>query len=114
VEYRFYLAASRDMTERDYGNWLAVSTIGEAVTRSGKTGAADVRSYLLSDQFSVPANKGEGLSFRRWDHQMRQPVLLFGPQMLVSTWPQGDSAQAKFQTDVLGYSQQESACRRIH
>jgi ABC transporter substrate binding protein (PQQ-dependent alcohol dehydrogenase system) len=114
VEYRFHLAASRDMTERDYGNWLAVSTIGEAVTRSGKTGAADVRSYLLSDQFSVPANKGEGLSFRRWDHQMRQPVLLFGSQMLVSMWPQGDSAQAKFQTDVLGYSQQESACRRIH
>jgi ABC transporter substrate binding protein (PQQ-dependent alcohol dehydrogenase system) len=114
VEYRFHLAASRDMTERDYGNWLAVSTIGEAVTRSGKIDAAEVRSYLLSDQFSVPANKGEGLSFRRWDHQMRQPVLLFGPQMLVSMWPQGDSAQAKFQTDVLGYSQQESSCRRIH
>jgi ABC transporter substrate binding protein (PQQ-dependent alcohol dehydrogenase system) len=113
VQYRFFLAASRDMTERDYGNWLAVSAIGEAVTRSGKTDAADVRSYLLSDQFSVPANKGEGLSFRRWDHQLRQPVLLFGPQMLVSMWPQGDSRQLKFQTDALGYSQQESSCRRV-
>jgi ABC transporter substrate binding protein (PQQ-dependent alcohol dehydrogenase system) len=113
VQYRFHLAASRDMTERDYGNWLAVSIIGEAVTRSGTTDAADVRSYLLSDDFSVPAFKGEGLSFRRWDHQLRQPVLLFGPQMLVSMWPLGDSRQAKFQTDALGYSQQETSCRRI-
>jgi len=114
VQYRFHLAASRDMTERDYGNWLATAIIGEAVTRSDKTDAAGVRSYLLSDEFSVPAFKGEGLSFRRWDHQLRQPVLLFGPQMLVSMWPQGDSRQAKFQTDALGYSQQESSCRRIH
>ncbi len=113
VQYRFHLAASRDMTERDYGNWLAVSIIGEAVTRSGTTDAAGVRSYLLSDRFSVPAFKGEGLSFRGWDHQLRQPVLLFGPQMLVSMWPLGDSRQVKFQTDALGYSQQESLCRRI-
>jgi len=113
VEYRFHLAAARDMTERDYGSWLAVSTIGEAVARNGKTDAADVRSYFLSDQFSVPANKGEGLSFRHWDHQLRQPLLLFGPQMLVSMWPLGDSKHAKFQTDALGYSQQESSCRRV-
>jgi ABC transporter substrate binding protein (PQQ-dependent alcohol dehydrogenase system) len=113
VQYRFHLAASRDMTERDYGNWLAVSTIGEAVTRSGKTDAADIKSYLLSDQLSVPANKGEGLSFRRWDHQMRQPVLLFGPQVLVSMWPLGDTRQERYQTDVLGYTQQETSCRRV-
>ena len=101
------------MTERDYGNWLAASIIGEAVTRSAKTNAATVKSYLLSDQFAVPANKGEGLTFRRWDHQLRQPLLLFGPRMLVSMWPQDGSGRTKLQTDTLGYDQPQSACRRV-
>jgi len=113
MQYRFFLAASREMTERDYGNWLAASIIGEAVTRSGKADAGAVKSYLLSDQFSVPAFKGEGLSFRRWDHQLRQPILLFGPRMLVSMWPQEASDHAKFQTDTLGYDQPESTCHFV-
>jgi ABC transporter substrate binding protein (PQQ-dependent alcohol dehydrogenase system) len=113
MQYRFFLAASRDMTERDYGNWLAASIIGEAVTRSGTTDAAGIRSYLLSDQFSVPAFKGEGLSFRPWDHQLRQPVLLFGPRMLVSMWPQDGSGHTKLQTDTLGYDQPETVCHLV-
>jgi ABC transporter substrate binding protein (PQQ-dependent alcohol dehydrogenase system) len=114
MQYRFYLAASRDMTERDYGNYLAVSIIGEAASRSKHTDAAGLKSYLLSDQFSVPAFKGEGLSFRQWDHQMRQPLLLFGPRMLVSMWPQDGSGHSKLQTDTLGYDQPESACHLVH
>jgi ABC transporter substrate binding protein (PQQ-dependent alcohol dehydrogenase system) len=113
MQYRFFLAASRDMTERDYGNWLAVSIIGESVSRGGKTDAAGIESYLLSDQFSVPAYKGEGLSFRRWDHQLRQPILLFGPRMLVSMWPQDGSGHTKLQTDTLGYAQRETACHLV-
>lgn len=110
MQYRFYLAASRDMTERDYGNWLAVSIIGTAVMRGGGPSAAGVARYLLSDEFSIPAYKGEGLSFRRWDHQLRQPLLLFGPRMLVTMWPQDVSGQAHDQTDTLGYDGRESAC----
>jgi ABC transporter substrate binding protein (PQQ-dependent alcohol dehydrogenase system) len=111
VQYRFRQAASRDMTERDYGNWLAVSIIGEAVTRGGKTDAAAIRAYMLSDMFSVPAFKGEGLTFRRWDQQLRPPLLLFGPRLLVSMWPQDSAQHSKFQTDTLGYGRQESLCR---
>jgi ABC transporter substrate binding protein (PQQ-dependent alcohol dehydrogenase system) len=113
MQYRFYLAASRDMTERDYGNWLATSIFGEAVTRGGKSDAAGVRSYLLSDQFSVPAFKGEGLSFRRWDHQLRQPILLFGPRTLVAMSPQGATGRSKLQTDALGFDRAQSMCRRV-
>jgi ABC transporter substrate binding protein (PQQ-dependent alcohol dehydrogenase system) len=111
LQYRFHLVASRDMTERDYGNWLAISIIGEAVTRGGATDAAGIRSYLLSDQFSAPAFKGEGVTFRRWDHQIRQPILLFGPKMMVSMWPQEEAHHSKLLTDTLGYDQPETACR---
>lgn len=113
VQYRFFLLARRDMSERDYGNWLATAVISEAVTRGGKTDTASIRSYLLSDQFSVPANKGEGLTFRRWDHQLRQPLLLFGPHLLVSMAPQADSG-APLLTDTLGFDQKQSECRSVH
>ncbi len=114
VLYRFYLASSREMTERDYGNWLAASIFGEAVTRGGHADAAAVKAYLLSDQFSVSASKGEGLTFRQWDHQLRQPVLLFGPRMLVSMAPLPSVHHAKFQTDALGFDQSESECHLAH
>jgi ABC transporter substrate binding protein (PQQ-dependent alcohol dehydrogenase system) len=113
MQYRFFLAASRDMTERDYGNWLAASIIGEAVTRGGKADAGAVKSFLLSDRFSVPAFKGEGLSFRLWDQQLRQPILLFGPRLLVSMWPQEGSDRTKFQTDTIGYDQPQSTCHFV-
>jgi ABC transporter substrate binding protein (PQQ-dependent alcohol dehydrogenase system) len=110
VLYRFFLAASREMTERDYGNWLAASIFGEAITRGGHVDAAAVKAYLLSDGFSVAAFKGEGLTFRQWDHQLRQPVLLFGPHMLVSMAPLPNVHYPKFQTDALGFDQSESEC----
>lgn len=113
VELRFFKAASRQMNERDYGNWLATSVIGEAVTRGNATTAAAIKSYLLSDQFAVAANRGEGLTFRRWDHQLRQPLLLFGPRLTVSMAPQNDPHRSQPQTDALGFDQQESQCHNV-
>jgi hypothetical protein len=51
------------------------------------------------------------VSFRRWDHQIRQPILLFGPKMMVSMWPQEEAHHSKLLTDTLGYDQPETACR---
>jgi ABC transporter substrate binding protein (PQQ-dependent alcohol dehydrogenase system) len=85
--FRFLQSASREMGERDFGNWLAVAVLGEAVLRGGVTQPAAVRSYLLSSRFSVAALKGEPLTFRPDDQQLRQPILLFGPKVLVGLAP---------------------------
>ena len=114
VLYRFYKSASREMTERDYGNSLAMAALGDAVTRGGKTDPSGIKAWFLSDQFSLAANKGEGLTFRHWDQQLRQPLLLFGPRMLVAMAPRGDPQQTKLLTDTLGFDRAHSECRRIH
>jgi ABC transporter substrate binding protein (PQQ-dependent alcohol dehydrogenase system) len=114
VLLRFYRAESREMTERDYGNSVAMAVIAEAVTRGRSTDAPSMKAYLLSNRFSVAANKGEGLTFRSWNQQLRQPLLLFGPRVLVSMAPLSQYQHAKFQTDTLGIDEQESQCRRIH
>jgi ABC transporter substrate binding protein (PQQ-dependent alcohol dehydrogenase system) len=103
--------AKRDMTERDYTAWLAVRAIGEAATRSGKTGIAALRDYMLSDAFTVAGDKGVGMNFRKWDHQLRQPILIAGPRSVVSISPQEGFLHPKFLTDTLGYDQPETKCK---
>jgi ABC transporter substrate binding protein (PQQ-dependent alcohol dehydrogenase system) len=103
--------AKRDMTERDYTAWLAVRAIGEAATRSGKTDVRALRDCLLSDAFTVAGDKGVGMNFRSWDHQLRQPILIAGPRDVVSISPQQGFLHPKFLTDTLGYDQPESKCK---
>jgi ABC transporter substrate binding protein (PQQ-dependent alcohol dehydrogenase system) len=85
--YRFDKFASREMSERDFGNWLAVTVLGEAVLRGNASQPASVRRYLLSSGFSVASFKGQPLTFDPRDQQLRQPILLFGPKVLVALMP---------------------------
>jgi len=112
VLYRFFRMTGREMTERDYGNWLGMAVIAEAVTRGAAPDPRSIRKYILSERFSLAANKGEGLTFRRWDHQLRQPLLLFGQRVLVSMAPLSEYRHPGYQTDTLGFDESDSECRR--
>ena len=99
------------MIERDYTAWLAVRIFGEAVTRTQSSDVATLRGYLLSKDFEVAGFKGQGLNFRKWDRQLRQPILLTGPRALVSISPQDGFLHQKFLTDTLGMDEPESKCK---
>ena len=91
--------------------WLAARSIGEAATRTSKTDVDSLRNYILSDQFTVAGFKGEGLNFRKWDHQLRQPLLITGARSLVSMSPQEGFLHDKSLTDTLGYDEPETKCK---
>jgi ABC transporter substrate binding protein (PQQ-dependent alcohol dehydrogenase system) len=111
MQNRFERAANRAMTERDYYGWLAVRVFGEAVLRTSASDAKTVKSYLLSKDFEVAGFKGQGLTFRSWDQQMRQPLLLSGPRALVSISPQDGFLHKYYTTDTLGFDKPETKCR---
>lgn len=111
LQRRFEKVAGRDMTERDYTAWLAVRSIGEAVTRIDSAEAAAVKDYLLGPDFAIAALKGEGLTFRTWNGQLRQPILIAAPRALVSVSPQDGFLHQRSQLDTLGYDEPESTCR---
>jgi ABC transporter substrate binding protein (PQQ-dependent alcohol dehydrogenase system) len=111
MQNRFEKATGRVMTERDYSGWLGTRVFGEAVTRTGKNDAESIRAYILSKQFEVAGFKGQGMTFRTWDHQLRQPILLSGPRSLVSISPQDGFLHQKYLTDTLGYDEPETECR---
>jgi ABC transporter substrate binding protein (PQQ-dependent alcohol dehydrogenase system) len=110
MQRRFKVFARREMTERDYAGWLAVRVVGEAVIRSGKTGRPDLKAFLRSDKFQVAGFKGQALTFRHWDQQLRQPVLLARDLMVVSISPQGGFLHPKYLTDTLGFDEPETKC----
>lgn len=111
LQHRFEREVGRIMTERDYSAYIGVRSFAEAVFHINSAKPADVRAYLLSDRFSIDGYKGEGMNFRSWDLQLRQPVLLVDPTELISISPQEGFLHPKYLTDTLGYDQPETKCR---
>lgn len=110
IQRRFTEIAGRWMEERDYGAWLGVRAIGEAVTRTGSGDVATLRAYLRGADFALGGFKGVGLSFRPWNQQMRQPVLLVNKRVLVSVSPQDGFLHQRTPLDSLGYDEPETDC----
>lgn len=108
MQLRFQKAAGRWMTARDYGAWMAVRAVGEAATRSRD---GDIGAYLRSPRFELAAFKGARLTFRAWDGQLRQPVLLADARSLVSVSPQPGYLHQSSELDTLGIDQPETTCR---
>lgn len=110
IQRRFEKLSGRDMTPRDYANWAAMRAIGEAVTRTQSAAAAEVKAFLLGDSFKLAAFKGDPLTFRKWNQQLRQPVLLAAARSLVSVSPQAEYLHERTPLDTLGLDESESEC----
>ncbi len=111
IQNRFKEKAGRWMEEQDYAAYLAVRAIGEAATRSLANDLAHVKDYMLSEAFALNGYTGTPLSFRSWDGQLRQPVLLAAPRSLVAVAPIEGFLHPKTELDTLGYDQPESHCK---
>lgn len=109
LQSRFQKLAGRPMTPHDYGAWMAVRAIGEAATRGGPEPATLI-GYMRGPTFELAAFKGARLSFRAWDGQLRQPVLLADARSLVSVSPQPGYLHQFSELDTLGIDQPETAC----
>jgi ABC transporter substrate binding protein (PQQ-dependent alcohol dehydrogenase system) len=110
IQRRFAEVAGRWMEERDYGAWLGIRALGEAVTRTNSADVAALRAYLRGGEFALGGFKGVGLTFRPWNQQMRQPVLLVNKRVLVSVSPQDGFLHQRTPLDSLGFDEPESDC----
>lgn len=108
---RFEKLAGRAMRQEDYQTWIALRMIGEAATRSQSTDAATIRDFMLSDKFEVAGFKGQKLTIRDWDHQLRQPILLATPMVTASVSPQDQYLHQSSALDTLGIDRPETECK---
>ncbi|MFD1914414.1 ABC transporter substrate-binding protein [Halodurantibacterium flavum] len=108
---RFERLANRPARDEDYQVWLALRALGEAASRTGSEDFTEIEAYIRSPALELAGFKGQALSFRDWDGQLRQPVLLATGPVVTSVSPQPQFLHQVSQLDSLGHDRPESQCR---
>jgi ABC transporter substrate binding protein (PQQ-dependent alcohol dehydrogenase system) len=111
MQNRFQRFAKRFMLPVDYQAWVAVRAVGESASRVGSGDFAKVDAFLRGDEFDLAAFKGQKVTFRSWDGQLRQPIIIAGPDLPVSVSPQEGFLHERTEVDTLGIDQPESKCK---
>jgi ABC transporter substrate binding protein (PQQ-dependent alcohol dehydrogenase system) len=111
MQNRFLKLNSRRMTALDMQAWTAARMIGEAASRANSSDRRTLLDFLKGPDFSVAAFKGQRLTLRPWNLQLRQPILLADGRMVVSVSPQEGFLHQVSELDTLGVDQPETRCK---
>lgn len=111
LQNRFTKKFQRSMTAHDMQVWTAVRMVGEAASRTGSDDSGKMLAYMKGPDFSVAAFKGQKLTIRDWNLQLRQPVLLFDGRNTVSVSPQDGFLHQVSTLDTLGLDRPETKCK---
>jgi len=111
LQDRFMRQFSRRMTARDMQAWTAVRMIGEGASRTRSADPKVMLDFLKGPDFALAAFKGQRLTLRDWNLQLRQPILLSDGRMIVSVSPQEGFLHQVSELDTLGIDRPESQCR---
>ncbi|SEI07626.1 ABC transporter substrate-binding protein [Paracoccus alkenifer] len=108
---RFEKLNERNIREEDYQAWVALRMVGEAATQTRSADPDTLMQFMLSEDFQVAGFKGQKLTLRDWDHQLRQPILLTTGLVTTSVSPQDQYLHQVTALDTLGTDRPESACK---
>jgi ABC transporter substrate binding protein (PQQ-dependent alcohol dehydrogenase system) len=109
VSRRFTKAASRPMTAADWSSWMAGKALVAAAVAQPKANAATFGKALAEAE--LDGSKGVQMTFRPWDGQLRQPLLLTDGQGVVGMAPAEGVLHPKNNLDTLGADAPEKLCK---
>ena len=111
LQNRFVKVNARHMTALDMQAWTAARMLGEAASRTNSGDAKRLLGFIKGPDFSLAAFKGQPLTLRDWNLQLRQPVLLADGRMIVSVSPQEGFLHQVSELDTLGVDRPETKCK---
>lgn len=110
VSRRFMKATKRPMTAHDWSAWMAgKALVGAAVAAPKGPAAAWAQTIAKSP---LDGSKGTAMSFRPWDGQLRQPLLLTDGQGVISQAPIDGLLHPTNVLDTLGADAPEKLCKQ--
>jgi hypothetical protein len=111
---RFRQRFGVSMTPAAWGAWFAVKALWESALRVEDATPAVLAAYLVRDATQFDGHKGKPLSFRSWDHQLRQFLYARVGKTLVDVPedPRG-APSARIVLDRLGASASSTSCRLV-
>jgi ABC transporter substrate binding protein (PQQ-dependent alcohol dehydrogenase system) len=111
VNHRFERDAGRPMSDMDWSAWVAVKAAAEAVAREKAYTGEEISAALLSGKIEIEMTKGIPGSFRSWDHQLRQPILLHTANAVIAIAPMEGFLHENSILDTLGLSDRDTNCK---
>lgn len=108
VSRRFAKAVGRPMTDVDWSAWMAGKALVAAAIAAPK-GPASAWAQALA-KTPLDGSKGTNLTFRPWDGQLRQTVLLTDGQGVISQAPVDGMLHPTNVLDTLGADAPEKRC----
>jgi len=107
---RFLRGVGRVMTGHDWAAWIATKAVLQAALDKATTPAAQLKAFVQPG-FTLDGFKGVRLSFRTWDRQLRQPLLLSDGQGVVALAPAEGILHPTNVLDTLGADAPEGLCK---
>ena len=111
VNHRFERDAGRPMSDMDWSAWVAVKAAAEAFAREKAMTGPAIVTALLSGKIDVEMTKGMPGSFRSWDHQLRQPIMLHTADAVIAMAPIEGFLHENSILDTLGLSDRDTNCK---
>jgi|AntAceMinimDraft_1070359.scaffolds.fasta_scaffold04943_2 ABC transporter substrate binding protein (PQQ-dependent alcohol dehydrogenase system) len=112
VNSRFETAVGdgRRMTWQDWSVWIAMRAVLTAEAKSRDRDPVAIEAFLRSDALRLDGSKGAQLSFRPWDNQLRQPILLATANAIIGIAPLEGFLHQINTLDSLGVDEPEFTC----
>lgn len=111
LNQRFEKRMARPMLATDWAAWIAVRAIVESLARTGSTDFAAVEKFLKSDGLRLDGYKGTPMSFRQWNNQLRQSILLTTHNAVIEHAPLPGFLHPTQYMDTLGIDRPANRCR---
>jgi ABC transporter substrate binding protein (PQQ-dependent alcohol dehydrogenase system) len=109
VSRRFAKATDRPMTAHDWSAWMAGKALVTVASAQPKGPGAAWQQAL--GKASLDGSKGVSMTFRPWDGQLRQPMLLTDGQGVISQAPIEGILHPTNVLDTLGTDAGEKLCK---
>ncbi|MCF8167640.1 MAG: branched-chain amino acid ABC transporter substrate-binding protein [Rhodoferax sp.] len=108
---RFKKQSGRAMQGQDWAAWAAMKALASMLAEQPRATIAQQLAGLRRSEVVVDGYKGTRLSFRAWDGQLRQPLMLGHGDGIVGLAPLEGALHPTEVLDTLGTDEKESACR---
>ncbi len=100
----------RRMAGADWAAWIGVKSVVAAIRKTGTTEFDDLRRFLIDPATTIDGYKGAPSSYRAWNHQLRQPILLHTHNAVIARAPIEGFLHPDNYLDTLGTDRKESSC----
>ena len=101
---------SRRMVGADWAAWIGVKSVVAAIRDTGATELDGLRKFLIDPDTTIDGYKGAPSSFRAWNNQLRQPILLHTHNAVIARAPIEGFLHPINYLDTLGIDRKESSC----